>query len=294
MPTEAADRRISGTGKGRMGQALLITLREGLEMALILIIVLSYVKGIGRTDLFPRIWLGVALAAIPSVLAGGILFSLGKGLEGKSEEVFEGFAMLLAVLVLSWMIVWMKTHSAYIRSGIEGQLGEAISRGSVFALVAIPFLAVGREGVETALFLFTASKTASPLETTVGGFLGLSAAIALGWMLYHSSRRINLRALFNVTGILLILFAAGLLAHGIHELQEAGLLPIVIEHVWDTNGVLDEKSQLGSMLKGLFGYNGNPSLVEVIAYPVYAIVALVFFVRPVPRLEARTPRQVAP
>ena len=276
-----------------MGQALLITLREGLEMALILIIVLAYVKGIGRTDLFRPIWLGVALAAVPSILVGGILFSLGKGLEGKSEEVFEGFTMLLAVLVLSWMILWMKNHYAHIRSDLEGQLGQAISGGSVFALVAIPFIAVSREGVETALFLFSASKTTTPVETTIGGVLGLAGAIAVGAVLYHGSHRINLRKLFNITGILLILFAAGLLAHGIHELQEAGYLPTIIDHVWDTNDILNERGDLGSMLRGLFGYNGNPSLVEVIAYPIYAVLALAYFVRPVPRREGRMPRRAA-
>ena len=263
-----------------MAQAFLITLREGLEMALIVVIVLAYLKRAGYTHLFSRVWLGVALASGISVVAGAILFGLGKGLEGRAEEVFEGSAMLLAVLVLSWMIIWMKAQAGHIRGQLETQLDQALMGGSGMALVAIPFLAVVREGLETSLFLFSASETATPVETTVGGLLGLAGALSLGWFLYRGSYAINLRTFFNVTGVLLIVFAAGLLAHGIHEFQEARFLPIFVEHIWDVNGVLNEKSGVGVFLKGIFGYNGNPSLLEVIAYPAYLGLALAFFLRP--------------
>ena len=263
-----------------MAQAFLITLREGLEMALIVVMVLAYLKRTGYTGLFSRVWVGVALATGISLLAGAILFSLGKGLEGRAEEVFEGTAMLLAVLVLTWMIIWMKAQARHIRGHLETQMEQALAGGSSLALVAIPFLAVGREGLETALFLFSASKTATPVETTAGGILGLAVAIMLGWFLYRGSRTINLRLFFNVTGVLLIVFAAGLLAHGLHEFQEAGYLPIFIEHVWDINHLLDENGTLGSFMKGIFGYNGNPSLLEVVVYPLYLGTALVFFLRP--------------
>ena len=263
-----------------MAQAFLITLREGLEMALIVVIVLAYLKRTGYTRLFSRVWQGVALASGVSLLGGAILFGLGKELEGRAGEVFEGTAMLLAVAVLSWMIIWMKSQARHIRGLLETQMEQAVAGGSTLALVAIPFLAVGREGLETALFLFGASKTATPAETIIGGLLGLTGAILLGWFLYRGTRTINLRKFFSITGILLIIFAAGLLAHGIHEFQEAGYLPIFNEHVWDMNSFLDENSTVGSFLKGIFGYNGNPSLLEVVAYPLYLGLALFYFLRP--------------
>jgi high-affinity iron transporter len=136
---------------------------------------------------------------------------------------------------------------------------------------------VGREGIETALFMFSAVKTSTPLQPIIGGLLGLAIALLMGYALFRGSRRLNLRLFFSVTGVLLILFAGGLLARGIHEFQEAGLFPVIVEHVWDINPVLNEKAGLGSFLKGLFGYNGNPSLIEVIAYVTYLVTALFYF-----------------
>ncbi len=263
-----------------MTQALLITLREGLEIAIVVVIVLAYLRRTGRAHLFGRVWQGVGLAVAASVGAGAVLFGLGTGLEGRAEEIFEGAAMLLAVAVLSWMIIWMNSQARHIRGELEARVEQVAARGSGLALSALAFLAVGREGLETALFIFGASRTATPLETTLGAILGLAVAVALGRMLYQGSYKINLRAFFNITGILLILFAAGLLARGIHEFQEAGLLPVIVEHVWDTNSLLHEDSVLGSLLEGLFGYNGNPSLLEVVIYPVYLVLALLFFVQP--------------
>lgn len=276
-----------------MAQTFLITLREGLEMALIVVIVLAYLKRTGRTSLFNRVWQGVALATAVSLLGGAILFGLGKELEGRAEQVFEGTAMLLAVAALTWMIIWMKSQARYIRGQLETQLEQALMGGSALALVAVPFIAVGREGLETALLLFGASKTATPVETTVGGLLGLTVAITLGWILYRGTHNINLRIFFRSTGVLLIIFAAGLLAHGIHEFQEAGYLPIFVEHIWDMNPVLDENSTFGSFLKGIFGYNGNPSLLEVVAYPIYLGVSLFYFLRPAITPTRQSPPQPA-
>lgn len=263
-----------------MTQALLITLREGLEISLLVVIVLAYLKRTGRGYLFLRVWQGVALATAASLVAGALLFGLGTGLEGKAEAVFEGSAMFLAVIVLSWMIMWMKRQARHIRGELETKVERAVGRGSAFAVASLAFLVVVREGLETALLLFGGSKEATPAETAIGGILGLAIAIALGRLLYQGSHRINLRLFFNITGVLLIFFAAGLLAHGTHEFQEAGYLYVFVEHVWDINHLFDEKGTLGSVMKGLFGYNGNPSLLEVVIYPIYLVVALTFFVRP--------------
>jgi high-affinity iron transporter len=135
-------------------------------------------------------------------------------------------------------------------------------------------VAVVREGIETVLFLTAAAFSATPAQTVVGGVLGLAVAIVLGWLMFAAGKRLDVRAFFRVTSVLLILFAAGLVAHGVHELQEAALLPTVVEHVWDVNHVLDEGGALGTFLKALFGYNGNPSLLEVFSYLGYLFAVL--------------------
>ena len=263
-----------------MTQALLITLREGLEISLLVVIVLAYLKKTGRTHLFAPVWQGVGAAVAVSLVAGALLFGLGSGLSGKAEEVFEGSAMLLAVVVLSWMVIWMKSQARHVRGNLEAKVELAAIGGSAFALAILAFLAVAREGLETALFLFGASNTASPMATTAGGLLGLAAAIAIGRLLYQGSHRINLSVMFNVTGVLLILFAAGLLGHGLHEFQEAGYMHVLADEAWNTNGIVSENGTAGSLLKGLLGYNGNPSFLEVVAYTTYLVMALAFFVKP--------------
>ena len=265
-----------------MAQAFLITLREGLEAALIVAIVLAVLARIGRRGDFAAVWWGVTGAVLVSIIGGALLFALGLALEGTAEEIFEGTAMLLAVGVLTWMVIWMRRQARYIRGDLERQVRQAVATGSPVGLASLAFLAVGREGLETTLFLFAAVKTATPLATLVGGTLGLGLASILGYTIYRGSRRLNLRVFFTTTGVFLILFAAGLLAHGLHELQEAGLLPVVIEHVWDTNRILNEGAGLGAFLKSIFGYNGNPSLLEVIAYPTYLVLALLYLLRPLP------------
>ena len=136
----------------------------------------------------------------------------------------------------------------------------------------LAFLMIGRVGLELALFLFATSLTSTAMQTIVGAILGLVIAGILGWILFASTRRLNVKAFFQVTSVLLILFAAGLVAHGVHEFNEAGLIPPVIEHVWDTNHLLHENSTLGELLQALFGYNGNPSLTELIAYAAYFVL----------------------
>ena len=263
-----------------MTQALLITLREGLEMSLLVVIVLAYLREARRGDLFRPVWYGVGLAIASSVVVGAVLFGVGSGLSGKAEEVFEGGAMFVAAAVLTWMIMWMKGQGRRMRRDVELRVGRAIARGSGIALASLAFVIVVREGLETALFLFSASKTATPAATTIGGLLGLLIALAIGRAVYQGSRGINLKTFFNVTGVLLIIFAAGLLALGIHEFQEAGYLTVLGGQAWDMNGVLSERGTAGSLLKGILGYNGNPSVLEVVVYPVYLIAALAFFLKP--------------
>ncbi|MEZ0397201.1 MAG: iron uptake transporter permease EfeU [Anaerolineales bacterium] len=254
--------------------AFLLSLREGLEAALIIGIVLGALRKINRPDLKPAVWAGTGGAILVSLLAGGLLTALGLSLEGKAEEIFEGFTMLMAAGILTWMIFWMNRQGRHLRAELESGVRQAASASNRRALFGLAFLAVVREGVELALFLSAAAFAVQGGGTLAGALLGLAAAILLGWLLFTATLRLNLRRFFQVTGILLILFAAGLVAHGVHEFNEAGWIPPVIEHVWDVNPWLDENSTVGSILKALFGYNGNPSLTEALLYLGY--FALIF------------------
>ncbi|MBD0291442.1 MAG: FTR1 family protein [Thermoleophilia bacterium] len=269
-----------------MGAALLTT-REGLEASLIVSIVLAYLAKTDNRRHFGVIWAGTAAAVAVSVVTGAALFFTVGELEGRAEQIFEGFAMLSAVAVLTWMIFWMRKQAVNIKRELEARLEGAIVAGSAVGLASVVFFAVLREGWETALFLFAISESSTPAITAIGAAAGLVVAVSLGVALYHGSRRLNLRQFFTLTGILLIVFAGGLLAHAVHEFQEASLLPMTIEHVWNTNSVVDERSTFGEFLTALFGYNGNPSLLEVVAWVSYVAVALVFFLSPfLPRRHA--------
>ncbi len=255
--------------------SFLLSLREGLEAALIIGIVLGVLLKIKRTDLNNVVWRGVGLAVLLSFLAAIALNLLGMEFEGKGEEIFEGVAMLLAAGVLTWMILWMQNHGGNLKSEIEEKTNQATLGNGQKALFALAFLAVFREGIELALFLLAARLTSSPLQTLSGALLGLLVATILGWVLFTSTMKLSLRGFFGATNILLIIFAAGLVGLGVHEFNEAGVIPSVIEHVWDFNGILSDKSEMGLLLKALVGYNGNPSLTEVGAYISYLAIMVV-------------------
>lgn len=254
--------------------AILIGFREGLEAALIVGIVIGYLVKIGQVQQTRIAWAGVGAAALVSALVAFGITAVGAKLEGRAEQIFEGTAMFLAVAVLTWMIFWMRTQARTLKTSLEKEIHSAVTSGQAWGLFGLTFVAVFREGVETALLLGASALAADGLSTLLGALIGLALATALGWAIYASTVRLNLRLFFNVTSVLLLFFAAGLLAHGVHEYEEAGLLPIFIEHVWDINPLLNEKSAMGEILKALFGYNGNPSLLEVLSYVAYWVVAL--------------------
>ncbi len=252
----------------------LLSLREGLEAALIIGIVFGVVRQMRRSTLKPVIWSGVVSAIVISLVTALVLYAIGTAFEGPAEKIFEGVTMFLAAGVLTWMIFWMQRQSSRIKVGLENDVRQALTQAGGRALFVIAFLAILREGVELSLFLTATTFTSSPGVTLIGALLGLSTAIILGWLLYTASVRLNLRRFFQLTGFLLILFAAGLVAHAVHEFNEVALIPGIIEPLWDINHILPEESILGQMLKALFGYNGNPSLTEVLAYILYFVVII--------------------
>jgi high-affinity iron transporter len=264
----------------------LLSLREGLEAALIIGIVLGALSKIRRNDLAPAVWLGTLSAVGVSILTAVLLTTFGMSLEDKAEQIFEGVTMLIAAGILTWMIFWMSKQARFLKGELEAGVNKPAASTGKRAAFWLAFVAVVREGVELALFITAAffagdqsQMTTNIIQTLAGTILGLGTAALLGWTLFATTVRLDLRRFFQVTGILLILFAAGLVAHGIHEFNEVGWIPAVIEHIWDVNVILDENSLVGQLLRTLFGYNGNPSLTEMIAYFAYLVVVSIFWRR---------------
>jgi high-affinity iron transporter len=255
-----------------MFPSFLLSLREGIEAALIIGIIIGALNKLHQGELKPVVWRGVAIAVVLSFVFGLGLNLLSIEFSGQFEEVFEGIAMLLAAAILTWMILWMQRRGGEIQRDLEAKTAHATLNQGGSALLILAFLAVFREGIELALFLMAARMASDPVSVLVGAVLGLGGAIFLGWMLFATTRRLNLRHFFQVTNVLLLFFAAGLVAYGVHELNEAAWIPPIIENVWDINHIISDKSEVGGILKVLFGYNGNPSLSEVLAYLGYFAV----------------------
>jgi len=230
--------------------------------------------------------LGTLSAVGISILTAIVLTSFGMSLEEKAEQIFEGITMLIAAGILTWMIFWMGKQARFLKSELEAGVNKAAASTGKRAVFWLAFVAVVREGVELAIFVTAAffagdqsQVTSNIIQTLAGTILGLGTAALLGWTLFATTVRLDLRRFFQVTGILLILFAAGLVAHGVHEFNEVGWIPAIIEHVWDVNAIINEDSLGGLLLKTLFGYNGNPSLTEMIAYFIYLITVSIFWRR---------------
>jgi high-affinity iron transporter len=264
--------------------SFIITFRETLEAALVVGIVLSYLYRVKQTKYNNVVYAGVISGIVASII-GAILFTiLAGGFTGRTEEIFEGFTMLIGALLLTTMILWMMKQK-HIARELENKVATELTKAYTFGLFSLVFIAILREGIETVIFLRAASFV-STSNNMIGALAGIIVAILLGYTMFLGSMKINIKKFFDITSILLILFAAGLVAHGVHELQEAQIIPTMVEHVWDINPpvnpdgdypVLHEKGHIGSILKSLFGYNGNPSLIEVFSYFTYLVLVFVLW-----------------
>ena len=274
--------------------ALVLSLREGIEMALVVGIVVAYLGQIGAKGARKWVWAGAVAAAGVSLLALGILNALNAEFEGTTEQIFEGTTMLLATFFLTWMVFWMLRNARYLKSELQRGVEDVLARGGVaWGLFLLVFFAVVREGVELALLLF-----AAPGEgKLVGSVIGLALAIGVGVLIYAFGRRVDLRTFFRVTTVILILFAAGLFSHAAHEFAEAGLLaPIEGPLLWTTREWLPEDSGLGSILRALLGYADSPHAIEVVAYVGYFVgvwlISKTNIIRPAVRATADATRTV--
>ena len=280
---------------GSFTSGLLTGLREGVEAALIVSIILAYLARTGNRAQFGRIWVGTTAAIGVSFAAGLALFLTVGGLQSPYEQLFEAVAMLFACAVVTWMLFWMRRQSGAVRGELHAALERAITDGSVFGLAALAFTAVIREGLETSLFLVaqaTSALTGAP-SVLAGALVGLGIAALLGVGFYRGSRRINLGTFFRATGIALIFIAAGLISAAVTELIEIGWVSIGSATAFDISAILPHEPMLGApdglplvvgeLLRALLGYNSQPSILTIGTWTAYVVIVLALYLRPVPR-----------
>ena len=261
-----------------MGSSFLITLREGLEASLILAILLTYLKKTDRWADARFVWAGTAAAIGICLVTGVAIFIALDGLNGKVEYAVEGFIALSATAVLTHMIFWMRSHARTLGKELRDKVDASV--GSALAIIA--FVAVLREGLETVLFLLSAeTATASGSDVVVGGLIGLALSVVIGFGVYRSGNRLNLRTFFNVTAVLLLLFAAGLAGKAVHELRlliswEAGWL---VSSAWTLESGVFASGTFYDFMKGLFGWHKSPENIRVLAYFAYLIPVLLVYLR---------------
>lgn len=272
----------------------LIGLREGLEAALVVSILIAYLVKTGRQHLLPRVWLGVGIAVVTSLGFGALLTFGPKGLTFTAQEAIGGSLSIVAVALVTWMIFWM----ARTARTLSGDLRSAVDRaadGSSWSLAIVAMLAVGREGLETAIFIWAATQAAagtsgSTTQPLVGAVLGLGVAVVLGYLLFRGAVKINLSRFFFWTGAFLIFVAAGVLSYGVHDLQEAGILPGLNTLAFDVSNVIPPTSWYGTLLKGVFNFSPATTVLEAVAWVCYVVPVLSVFVVQGRHRAAPTPR----
>jgi high-affinity iron transporter len=271
----------------------LIGLREGLEAALVVGILVAYLVRTGRRDLLPALWTGVAVAATVSLAFGALLTFGPQGLTFEAQEAIGGTLSIVAVGLITWMIFWMARTARHLKADLHSRLDDAISAGRG-AVVVMALLAVGREGLETALFLWAGAKaTGTSTSPLLGAALGLVTAVVLGWLVYRGAVRLNLRTFFAWTGLFLVVVAGGVLSYGVHDLQEARILPGLSDLAFDVSAAIPPSSWYGTLLKGVFNFSPATTWFEAVAWVVYVVPTTIFFARTTWG-GPRTPAPVAP
>lgn len=264
----------------------LIGLREGLEAGLVVGILIAYLKKLGRTDVLPRLWIGIGAAIALSLAVGAILTFGPYGLSFQGQEILGGSLSILAVGLVTWMILWMARSARDLRGDLQGKLDAAI-QGAGLGIVVLGFVTVGREGIETALFIWATAKSTGDgaAISTVGALLGILVATALAYLIFRGLVRINLSRFFTWTGLFLVVVAAGVLSYGIGDLQEAGVIPGWSQAAFSLAHLVSPSSWYGALLGGIFNFTPEPTWAQFIAWLAYLVVVTVVFV-----LRSRAPR----
>jgi len=271
----------------------LIGLREGLEAGLVVGILIAYVVKINRRDVFPRIWLGVGIAVLLSLGLGCLLTFGTYGLSFQAQELIGGLLSIVAAGFVTWMIFWMlrtaRGLSRELRSEVDSHLA-----GAGWGLVLVAFLAVGREGLETALFIWAAVQASgSTTLPLIGASLGIVVAVVLAYLIYRGVLSINLSKFFTYTGVFLIVVAGGVLAYGVHDLQEAGFLPGLGSLAFDVSAAVPPDSWYGTLLKGVFNFSPATTVLEAVAWVSYVVPVMTLFLLAV-RRQGRSSEPVSP
>ncbi|WP_285116202.1 iron uptake transporter permease EfeU [Leifsonia sp. fls2-241-R2A-40a] len=257
----------------------LIGLREGLEMALIVTILVAYVVKLGRTEVLSKLWIGVGIALIIPLAIGAALTWGPYGMSFEAQEILGGSLSLVAVGFVTWMVFWMGKTARSMKSTLHNRLDSALV-GAGWGVVLLAMLSVGREGIETSLFVWaTVASTGGSWEPAVGALLGLATAAVLGFLLYRGMVKINLGTFFTWTGVFLIVVAAGVFAYGLGDLQEAGLIPGGGVHAYDVSGAIPSSSWYGTLAAGILNFNPSPTWLQVVAWVAYLAVVGFFYVR---------------
>jgi len=259
----------------------LIGLREGLEAALVVSILVAFLVKTDRRPALRWVWPGVGAAVLLSVAVGAILTFGTTQMTFEHQELLGGSLSVVAVIFVTAMIFWMRKASRTIATELRGKMDEALKVGP-FAVLLLSFLAVGREGLETAVFFYSAVQTAQEGTTQplIGFGVGILVAVVLAYLLYRGAVRFNLGKFFTITGVLLVFVAAGVLGYGLHDLQEGAFLPGIHTLAFDASNALPESSWYGTLLKGIFNYSQQTTVLQAVAWVVYVAIVLPLFLRP--------------
>ena len=274
----------------------LIGLREGLEATLVVVILVAYLVKTQRRGLLARVWAGVAIAVLASLTFGALLTFGPRGLTFEAQETIGGGLSIVAVGFVTAMVMWMARSARTLSGDLKGRVDAAAAGGA--SLVVVAMLAVGREGLETALFLWAATQAASGTGSSagplLGAALGLATAVVLGYLFYKGALSINLAKFFTWTGAILILVAAGVLGYGLHDLQEARVLPGLDSLAFDLSSRLPESSLLGTLLKGTLNYSAQTTWLQAVAWLLYVAVTMTLFFRVIRRSHRPSPAAAVP
>lgn len=258
-----------------------IGLREGIEASLIVSVIAAFLVQRGERQALRPMWIGVAVAIALCAGVAVLLYAVGESLPFRERETLEGILAIVAVVGVTYMVAWMRRHARDLRRTLEGQAESALLSGSVAALVAIAFLAVLREGLETAIFMLAAFQDSTdPAATGTGAVLGLAVAIGLGYAMFRGGVRIDLARFFQVTGFVLVLVAAGLLASAVHEFAEAGLVTALQGRVLDLTWLVTPGTVQASLLTGILGFQPSPTAAEMIVWLAYGVPMAIYVLRP--------------
>ena len=259
----------------------LIGLREGLEAALVVSILVAYLVKTGRRDRLAPVWVGVLAAVAVSLLFGALLTFSSNQMSFQAQEAFGGTLSIVAVGFVTWMVFWMRRTARTLSSELRGRMDAALAMGAG-ALVLTAFIAVGREGLETSLFIWSAIQaTGQNTQPVLGAALGLLTSVVIGYLFYKGALRINLAKFFLWTGAILIVVAAGVLSYGVHDLQEAGILPGLDNLAFDVSGAVPPDSWYGTLLRGTVNFTPATTWLQAIAWLVYIVPVFVLFLRPI-------------